>query len=122
MAIIKPSDILQKGLELISKPENFCRGHYAIESITGKEVIPESNVSGQFCSIGAIRRACFIFGVDSSSLLRMDSQDYLYKYTNNSDITTFNDTQSYEDVINVWKQAIEKAKQDEIQRDCRFGN
>ncbi len=59
----KTSEVLQACADVFSYTDTFCKGSFARVSSKGKAVLsPHSSEAGAWCSLGAIKAACYTLG------------------------------------------------------------
>lgn len=122
---MKTSELLIAAKAVISKPETWTQGTYARKSVgegqigLGASIQPYHPSAVCFCSIGALRKvACEAdpdrFSLSSKVLVRAEEFLDIFSVKRGSlCIANFNDHNSHEQVLNVFDDAIELAKEKE---------
>lgn len=115
---MKNSEILINARKVIEKPENWTKRVLATDS-TGKKVYPLSEKAVCFCSIGAVERASGFNYRKIGSIYNNDCVELLnravvkLKLHSYGHMWLFNDRPDtkHEDVLKVFDEAIELAKE-----------
>ncbi len=105
---------LIKAKQLISHPENWTKGSFAIDE-NGHQVMPNSKDAVAFCALGAVKRATrsgvvttFVADVCVNTLVRSLPDRKPYRYF----ISEFNDHPEigHADVLGLFDRAIEEQR------------
>ncbi len=112
--MISVSVFLKRAKALISTESKWCQKTYA-RNDKGQSRPYEYNTAVAFCIEGALYRTSF--GMADGELFVLDSTDYLAAAISPTstpdDLSAFNDTKTYADVISLYDKAIELALKDQ---------
>lgn len=112
------SEFLIKAKALIDSPEKWTQGAFARDN-AGYEVPSLDSSACRFCSGGAILRTCYQLIPDEKNSKQKENivifmlESLNTEFQPNKSITSFNDNNTFEDVMLWWDNAIETAKEQE---------
>lgn len=97
--MLTEKEVFQKAFALVSNPETWCQGVNA-RDLVGQEADVFSPDAVQFCSLGAIFRACEtthqFYGAYGAVKNAFCGGDCI-------DLTKFNDRHNHAEVVELWK-------------------
>lgn len=98
--------IFNKAFNLVKNPKTFTTGVLA-RNASGESVLPESEQAVCWCSFGAIDKASAGYGfMEKSTLKNLMKENVEYK--TNKTLSSFNDTESHEKVVEFWEEIGKK--------------
>jgi hypothetical protein len=99
-------EILIKARALISKPENWCQGSYAIDAL-GESTPSFSKTAVKFCALGALRK----IKTDLGGVEIFGCELVLRAVVGTPDIPSFNDRADHAAVLDMYDKAIANCKE-----------
>lgn len=106
---MKVSELLIKARSVISCPEKWTQGAFA-KDIDQVGVAVSDTSAVCFCSLGAIFYVDVLQGAVAGYILQGNAMSALSKAMGDSGVTIYNDTHTYEEVIEKWDIAIKNTQ------------